>query len=114
MKHGTTYTPVVVYHDLQSWAAMLLLDLVALVALIVAHVLDVDIAEFGVIAYCLLGSSAVIALVGRRRIELGPTGIQVYRRGRLRLQRPLSAFSRLKPLFPGVLAIVFEIGRAHV
>ncbi|QDE92055.1 hypothetical protein BHS06_25460 [Myxococcus xanthus] len=110
MGPGTPDVPVVVYHDLKSWTAMLLLDLVALVALIVAHVLDVDLAEFGVMAYCLLGSSAVIALVGRRRIEMGPAGIRVYRRGRLRLQRPLSAFSRLKPMFPRVVAIVFDDG----
>ncbi|WIG96740.1 hypothetical protein [Myxococcus sp. SDU36] len=110
MKPGTTDAPVVVYHDLESWAAMLVLDLVALVALIVAHVLDMDLAVFGVFAYCILGSSAVIAVVGRRRIEMDPTGIRVYRRGRLRLQRSLSSFSRLKPLFAGTVAIVFDDG----
>lgn len=110
MKPGTTDAPVVVYHDLESWAVMLVLDLVALIALIVAHVLDVDLDVFGVFAYCILGSSAVIAVVGRRRIEMDPTGIRVYRRGRLRLQRPLSSFSRLKPLFAGTVAIVFDDG----
>ncbi|NOJ79354.1 hypothetical protein [Myxococcus xanthus] len=54
------------------------------VALIVAHVLDVDLAEVGVMAYCLLGSSAVSALVGRQRIEMRPAGIRVYPRTRTR------------------------------
>ncbi len=110
MTPGPTEVPVVVYHDLESWAAMLVLSLVALIVLVVAHVLDVDLGVFWVFAYGIPGSTAAIAVMGRRRIELDSTGIRVYRRGKLRLQRPLSSFSRLKPLFAGTVAIVFDDG----
>ena len=98
--------PVAVYQDIRSWAGLLVLDVLALAYLAASWWLDVGAGELDVMASCLLGTSLLFVLMGSRRIEVGPSGIRMYRRGVLRVQRPLDAFSQLQPGLPGLQAIV--------
>ncbi|MFP2907798.1 hypothetical protein ACLESD_22670 [Pyxidicoccus sp. 3LFB2] len=88
----------------------MLLDLVAVAYLVGSRAIGMSLGEFDVIAVGLLGFTGLFALIGARRIEVGPAGIRVFRRGRLRMSRPLSDFARLRPVLFGVQCIVFQDG----
>jgi hypothetical protein len=102
--------PAAVYEDVPSWKALLLLNAGALAYLTFVTDLEVRLSAFDFICAVLVAGTAVTALVGWRRIEVGPGGIRVFKRGRLKLERPLSAFAGLHAGHLDFHAIVLEDG----
>lgn len=87
------------------------MDVIAVVYLAASYVLDVGMGELDAIAIALLATSLVFAVTGSRRVEVGPGGIHVFRRRRLRLSRPLERFAFLKPGLFGLQGITFDDGK---
>ncbi|MFY0530201.1 hypothetical protein ACN28I_45890 [Archangium gephyra] len=111
MKNPQEPAPAVVYNEMPTrWLALIILNLVCLAWIAAGFVWDFSLGEFDVFPWALPVTTLVLTIAGWRRIEVGPSGIRVFRRGRLHLERPLADFSHIQPGMFGISAIVLRGG----
>lgn len=109
MKNDKELDPAVVYNEEIPWLKLILFNLVFLAVIAAELIWDFSLGEFDVIIWVTPATMLVLAILGRR-LEVGPSGIRLYRHGRLRLERPLSDFSRIQPGLLGISFIVLRGG----
>ncbi|WNG58821.1 hypothetical protein F0U59_31885 [Archangium gephyra] len=113
MKNAQELVPAIVYDEVlprSRWPALLLINLVCLTYIAASFIWDFSLGEFDVFPWAIPVTTLVMMVFGWRRIEVGPSGIRVFHRGRLRLERPLTDFSHIQPGLFGLSFIVLRGG----
>lgn len=93
-----------------AWLIIIPVNLLCLAIIAAELTWDFRLGEFDVFIWLIPAMTPVFALYGSRRLEVDASGIRLYRRGRLRLERPLSDFSHIQPGLLGISFIVLRDG----